>query len=68
MRVTGWLVDRPDEQFWRDSTVGADGSFVAPFPEAVFALLQQGRVQVVVHYLGTGRFVPCHSDDLDITD
>jgi hypothetical protein len=66
VRVTGWLVDRPEEQFWRDSRVGNDGTFTAPFPEELFMLLQQGRVRVVVHYLGTNRFVPCHSDDLDV--
>jgi hypothetical protein len=66
IRVVGWLVDRPDEQFWRDAGVGADGTFVGVFPEQVFALLAQGRVRVAVYYLGTPTFAPCHSDDLDV--
>ncbi|MCC6433972.1 MAG: hypothetical protein IT196_02995 [Acidimicrobiales bacterium] len=66
VRVTGWLVDLPDEQFWRDSTVRPDGSFVAFFPEQLFELLQIGRCRLAVHYLGTGRFAPCHSEDLEV--
>jgi hypothetical protein len=66
VRVTGWLVDRPEEQFWRDSTVQADGTFAGIFPNELFGLIQEGRCRLAVHYLGTGRFAPSHTDDVDI--
>lgn len=66
VRVVGWLADRPDEQFRRDSPVRADGEFVGLFPDEVMPSLGAGRVHVAVYYLGTAFFAPCHSEDLHV--